>query len=87
MAIKYPKMGICGLSCQLCPMYHTDANSRCEGCKSKSRMTLGCPFITCAINKRGLSFAGNAGKVMIVKSGGNIGKREQNMIHSSVIKS
>ncbi|NLL53126.1 MAG: DUF3795 domain-containing protein [Peptococcaceae bacterium] len=56
MAIKYPKMGICGLSCQLCPMYHTDANSRCEGCKSKSRMTLGCPFITCAIKKKEVEF-------------------------------
>ncbi|MFX4263637.1 DUF3795 domain-containing protein [Pelotomaculum propionicicum] len=56
MRIKYPEMGICGLSCQLCPMYHTDSNSRCEGCKSESRMTLGCPFITCAIKKKEIEF-------------------------------
>lgn len=56
MHIKYPDMGICGLSCQLCPTYHTDAKSRCEGCKSQSRMTLGCPFITCAIKKREIEF-------------------------------
>ncbi|KUO53157.1 MAG: hypothetical protein APF76_03700 [Desulfitibacter sp. BRH_c19] len=56
MDIKYPDMGICGLSCQLCPMYHTDAKSRCDGCKSQSRMTLGCPFITCAIKKKEVEF-------------------------------
>jgi hypothetical protein len=56
MEIKYPEMGICGLSCQLCPMYHTDGNSRCGGCKSKSRMTLGCSFITCAIRKKEIEF-------------------------------
>lgn len=56
MNIRYPEMGICGLSCQLCPQYHTHSKSRCEGCKSKSRMTLGCPFITCAIKKKAVEF-------------------------------
>jgi hypothetical protein len=56
MDIKYPEMGICGLSCQLCPMYHTHSDSRCEGCKSERRMTLGCPFITCAVKKKGVEF-------------------------------
>lgn len=56
MEIRYPEMGICGLSCQLCPMYHTSSNSRCEGCKSEPRMTLGCPFITCAIKKKEIEF-------------------------------
>lgn len=56
MEIRYPEMGICGLSCQLCPKYHTDSNSRCEGCKSEERMNLGCPFITCAIKKKGIEF-------------------------------
>ncbi|WP_337988056.1 DUF3795 domain-containing protein [Dehalobacter sp. DCM] len=49
-------MGICGLSCQLCPMYQTNADSRCEGCKSISRITLGCPFITCAVMKKEVEF-------------------------------
>lgn len=56
MKIRYPEMGICGLSCQLCPQYHTDANSRCGGCKCESRMALGCPFITCAIKKKEVEF-------------------------------
>ncbi|SFI42005.1 Protein of unknown function [Tindallia magadiensis] len=56
MKIKYPEMGICGLSCQLCPQYHTDAYSRCKGCKSESRMIVGCPFITCAIKKKEVEF-------------------------------
>ena len=56
MQIKYPEIGICGLSCRLCPMYNTQAESRCFGCKSQNRITVGCPFITCAIKKKGIEF-------------------------------
>ena len=49
-------IGVCGLSCRLCPMHHTDAESRCAGCKSKVRMAVGCPFITCAVKKKGIEF-------------------------------
>lgn len=56
MQIKYPEIGVCGLSCRLCPMYNTEAESRCLGCKSSNRMAVGCPFITCAIKKKGIEF-------------------------------
>ena len=56
LKIKYPEIGICGLSCRLCPMYHTTAESRCGGCKTEGRMRVGCPFITCAIRKKGVEF-------------------------------
>jgi len=56
MHITYPEIGICGLSCRLCPMYNTTAASRCEGCKSPVRMAVGCPFITCAVRKKGIEF-------------------------------
>ena len=56
MSINHQAMGICGLSCILCPSYQTSAASRCLGCKSKSRMSVGCPFITCAIKKKGVEF-------------------------------
>jgi hypothetical protein len=56
MEIRYPVVGVCGLSCRLCPMYTTDATSRCLGCKSAERMTVGCPFITCAVKKKGIEF-------------------------------
>ncbi|NIW52498.1 MAG: DUF3795 domain-containing protein, partial [Candidatus Korarchaeota archaeon] len=56
MRINYPEIGICGLSCRLCPMYHTKTKSRCFGCKSKVRMAVGCPFITCAIKRKGIEF-------------------------------
>ena len=56
MEIRYPAMGICGLSCLLCPRYHTDGSSRCGGCKSEFRMGAGCPFITCAVKKKGIEF-------------------------------
>ena len=56
MKIGYPTIGICGLSCRLCPMHHTEAESRCMGCKSEGRMAVGCPFITCAVKKKGIEF-------------------------------
>jgi hypothetical protein len=46
--------GVCGLSCRLCPRYHADGSSRCGGCKSAFRMGAGCPFITCAVKKKGI---------------------------------
>jgi len=56
MEIKYPQIGICGLSCKLCPMYHMRSKSTCEGCKSETRMSLGCKFITCAVKKKEIEF-------------------------------
>ncbi len=56
MQIKYPETGICGLSCRLCPMYNTNAGSRCTGCKSPGRMAVGCPFITCAVKRKRVEF-------------------------------
>ena len=52
----YPQIGICGLSCRLCPMYHTEGPSKCQGCKSEFRIAAGCPFITCAVKKKGIEF-------------------------------
>ncbi|UCB43199.1 MAG: DUF3795 domain-containing protein [Dehalococcoidales bacterium] len=56
MDIKYRELGVCGLSCRLCPRYHTDAESRCGGCKSEQRVAVGCPFITCAVKKQAIEF-------------------------------
>ncbi|MDF1515830.1 MAG: DUF3795 domain-containing protein [Anaerolineae bacterium] len=56
MNIQYPELGICGLSCRLCPSYHIEGKSKCGGCKSDFRMQAGCPFITCALKKKGLEF-------------------------------
>ena len=58
MRIQYPEIGICGLSCRLCPHYHTEGASRCGGCITESRMRAGCPFITCS-SKRGIEFCWN----------------------------
>ena len=57
METEYPKVGVCGLSCRLCPWYHSKGESRCAGCKSKFRMTAGCPFITCALRRKGIEFS------------------------------
>ena len=62
MEIKYPEIGICGLSCRLCPMFQTSSASKCGGCKSEGRMAVGCPFITCAVKRRGLEFCWDCGE-------------------------
>jgi hypothetical protein len=54
--VRYPGVGICGLSCRLCPHFHTAGPSRCSGCKTESRMSAGCPFITCALKRKGIEF-------------------------------
>jgi len=56
MDIKFIEVGVCGLSCRLCPTYHSKAESKCAGCKSPDRMAVGCPFITCAVKKKGVEF-------------------------------
>ena len=52
------EIGVCGLSCRLCPAYHRETKSKCEGCKSEYRMGAACPFHTCAIKKKGIDFCG-----------------------------
>jgi len=37
-------------------MYHTQGVSKCGGCKSEFRIAAGCPFITCAVKKKGVEF-------------------------------
>jgi hypothetical protein len=56
MEISYPEIGICGLSCRLCPKHHTGTENKCKGCKSADMMAVGCPFITCAVKKKGVEF-------------------------------
>lgn len=56
MEVRYQEVGVCGLSCRLCPHYHTAGESRCTGCKGENRMAAGCPFITCALKRKGVEF-------------------------------
>jgi len=56
MEKKYTKIGTCGLSCRLCPASHTEAVSCCGGCRSESRIAVGCRFITCAVKNKGVDF-------------------------------
>ena len=62
MQIKYPEIGVCGLSCRLCPSYHAQGESRCGGCKSANRMAVGCPFITCAVKRKQIEFCWECGE-------------------------
>ena len=58
MKKSYIEIGICGLSCRLCPAYHRETKSKCEGCKSEYRMGAVCPFHTCAFKKKRIDFCG-----------------------------
>jgi hypothetical protein len=56
MQIKYPELGVCGLSCRLCPAYNAGAKRWCDGCKREKRKAVGCPFLTCALKRKGVEF-------------------------------
>ncbi len=62
MEIRYPEVGVCGLSCLLCPRHYGEGESRCGGCKDQTRMAVGCPFITCAVKRRGIEFCWECGE-------------------------
>ena len=55
MDAQWIEIGVCGLSCRLCPMFHSKSESKCNGCKSAARIAVGCPFIRCA-TKKGIEF-------------------------------
>jgi len=52
------EVGVCGLSCRLCPAYHRETKSRCLGCKSEFRMGAACAFLNCGFKKKGIEFCG-----------------------------
>ena len=54
----FTEIGVCGLSCRLCPAYYRETKSKCDGCKSEFRMGAPCPFHTCAVKKKGVDFCG-----------------------------
>jgi hypothetical protein len=56
MKIQYPEIGVCGLSCRLCPAYNAGATRWCDGCKREKRMAVGCPFLTCSLKRQGVEF-------------------------------
>ena len=58
MTIKYPEVSVCGLSCRLCPRYHSRGQKRCGGRKSEYRMSTGCHFITCAVKRKRIESCG-----------------------------
>jgi hypothetical protein len=58
MKRSYVEIGVCGLSCRLCPAYHRETKSKCGGCKSEYRMGAACPFHNCAFKKKRIAFCG-----------------------------
>lgn len=54
---KFPEVGVCGLSCCLCPGYVMKTKSRCPGCKTDWRLAGPCSLLHCAV-KRKVEFCG-----------------------------
>ena len=59
ISIRHPTLGICGLSCRLCPRFQSTAASRCGGCKTASRLGAACSIQTCALKKQNVEFCGD----------------------------
>ncbi|MDD5639194.1 MAG: DUF3795 domain-containing protein [Candidatus Pacebacteria bacterium] len=57
MKSKYSEIGVCGLSCRLCPAYVIKTKSRCPGCKTEWRLAGPCSILRCAV-KRKVEFCG-----------------------------
>ncbi len=58
MNSKYTEIGVCGLSCRLCPGYVIKTKSRCPGCKTDWRLGGPCSILHCAASKN-IEFCGN----------------------------
>ena len=58
MKSKYPEIGVCGLSCRLCPGYVMKTKSRCRGCKTDWRLGGPCSILHCAV-KSNIEFCGD----------------------------
>lgn len=58
MQIDHVEIGICGLSCRLCPAYHRETKSKCPSCKSEYRMGAACAFHNCVLKKKAVEFCG-----------------------------
>ncbi len=54
---NYPEIGVCGLSCRLCPGYVIKTKSKCPGCKTEWRFGGPCSILHCAV-KRNIEFCG-----------------------------
>lgn len=61
MKSKYTEIGVCGLSCRLCPSYVMKTKSRCPGCKTEWRLGGPCSILHCAV-KRNVEFCGDCGE-------------------------
>jgi len=58
MKSKYIEIGVCGLSCRLCPGYVMKTKSKCPGCKTDYRLGGPCSILHCAF-KRNIEFCGD----------------------------
>lgn len=55
--LKYKEIGVCGLSCRLCPSHVIETKSRCPGCKTDWRFGGPCSILHCA-DRKNIEFCG-----------------------------
>lgn len=58
---NHPEFSLCGLSCVLCPRYHTEGASKCSGCGGKDFHLLhpSCAIINCSKQHNNVSYCCN----------------------------
>ena len=83
MKISHIDIGVCGLSCRLCPAYYRETKSKCEGCKSEYRMGAACPFHNCGVKKKGIEFCGFCNENTSCRRWGKF--REMGKQHDSIV--
>ncbi|HEY3373727.1 MAG TPA: DUF3795 domain-containing protein [Candidatus Aquicultor sp.] len=81
--VKYPAIGVCGLTCVLCPDHNRETESRCPGCKTEFRFGAACPILRCALKNRGVEFCWDCPKGETCEKWQN--HREVSKIHDSFI--
>jgi hypothetical protein len=62
MDAQYVEIGVCGLSCRLCPAYIRTTKSRCPGCKTEFRFGGPCKMLHCKqLKEQGIEFCWDCG--------------------------
>ena len=59
---KYILIGCCGMSCSLCPRYHTNGKSKCKGCGTDPHCQY-CSTFKCCTVKRNLESCSDCSEV------------------------
>lgn len=56
MKAEHPLIGVCGISCRVCSLFHAPDADQCRGCKAADMMKGSCLLPACAMGEHGVEF-------------------------------